>query len=209
MVHKVWGQSDHPSGLGGISVQILAMSFHILGHHSPTRASSHPKTRWQHLLCDTKSSWVLKSRFGEGWLSTFWAPLVLIFFNGNGPWSIWSTTGSFCPIWYSFLKFRRFIKKNDTNQVSGWWDVREKWWKIGFTPQANRHFCPSWQHSISSAISSYLWVLSLIVASWGAHTQFAFQKYPFFRPFSTPFGIVAKNSQYKEQGDLNLWARFK
>jgi len=24
----------------------------------------------------------------------------------------------------------------------------------------------------------YLWVLSLIVASWGAHTQFTFQKYP-------------------------------
>jgi hypothetical protein len=49
MVHKVWGQSDHPSGLGGIPVQILALSFHILGHHSPTRTPFHPKTRWQYL----------------------------------------------------------------------------------------------------------------------------------------------------------------
>jgi len=85
MVHKIWGQSDHPSGLGGIPVQILALSFHILGHHSPTKASFHPKTRWQHSLYDTKLSWVLKSRFGEGWFSTFLAPLLLIFFKGNGP----------------------------------------------------------------------------------------------------------------------------
>ena len=79
---------------------------------------------------------------------------------------------------------------NDTNQVSGWWDMREWWWKIGFKPQENRHFCPGCQHLSPSAISSYLWVLSLIVASWGAHTQFTFQKYPFFRPLSTPFAYI-------------------
>jgi hypothetical protein len=58
-------------------------------------------------------------------------------------------------------------------------------WKIGFTPQVNRHFCPSWQHSCSGAISSSLWVLSLIVVSWGAHTQFTFQKYPCLGPQMT------------------------
>ena len=30
----------------------------------------------------------------------------------------------------------------------------------------------------------------LDVASWGAHTQFTFQKYPFFRPLSTPSGVL-------------------
>jgi len=29
IVHKVWGHLDHPSGLGGVPVQILALSFHI------------------------------------------------------------------------------------------------------------------------------------------------------------------------------------
>jgi len=33
-------------------------------------------------------------------------------------------------------------------------------------------------------------VLSFIAASWGAHTQFTFQKYAFFRPSSTPSDYV-------------------
>jgi hypothetical protein len=49
----------------GIQFKISALSFHITGHHAPTRASFHPKTR-QEDLYDTKSSWGLKSRFGEG-----------------------------------------------------------------------------------------------------------------------------------------------
>jgi len=74
MSHKVWGQSDHPSGLGGIPVQILALSFHILGHHSPNRASFHPITRWQHFLYDTKSSWVLNVYLVEVGFPPFWHP---------------------------------------------------------------------------------------------------------------------------------------
>jgi len=50
MVHKVWGQLDHPSGLGSNPVQILALSSHITGHHAPSRASFHPKTRQENLL---------------------------------------------------------------------------------------------------------------------------------------------------------------
>jgi uncharacterized membrane protein YsdA (DUF1294 family) len=46
-------------------VQILALSFHITGHHAPTRASFHHKTRQEDFLYVTKSSWVLKIRFGE------------------------------------------------------------------------------------------------------------------------------------------------
>jgi hypothetical protein len=38
---------------------------------------------------------------------------------------------------------------NDTNQISGWWDMREWWWKIGFTPWAIRHVRRNWQFSIS------------------------------------------------------------
>jgi hypothetical protein len=56
----------------------------MLGHHSPTRASFHPKTRWQLFPFDTKSSWILKSRFGEGWFFTFLAPLLLIFIRELG-----------------------------------------------------------------------------------------------------------------------------
>ena len=75
--------------------------------------------------------------------------------------------------------------KNDINQVSGWWDMTEWWWKIGFTPRAIRQFCRDWQHSSLGAISSYLWELSLIVASPGHHTQFTFQKYPCLGPQMT------------------------
>jgi len=35
---------------------ILALSFHITDHHSPTRASFHPKTRQEDFFYDTKSS---------------------------------------------------------------------------------------------------------------------------------------------------------
>jgi len=60
-----------------------------------------------------------------------------------------------------------------------------KYERMGFMPRAIRLVRFNWQHSSSGAIS-YLWVLSLIVASWSAHTQFTFQKYPFFRPSSIP-----------------------
>ena len=84
MVHEIWGQKDHPSGLDRNPVKILAPSFHITGHHAPSRTSFHPKTRQGEDLYDTKSSWILKSRFDEGWFSTF-----CLFFKGNGPkWSI-------------------------------------------------------------------------------------------------------------------------
>ena len=75
--------------------------------------------------------------------------------------------------------------------------------KIGFTPRAIRRVRPSWQHSSSGAISRGYRVLSLIVASWGAHTQFKFQKYPFFRPLSTPSGVILRIINKKGQ-----WAAF-
>jgi hypothetical protein len=84
MVHEVWGQKDQPSGRDRNLVQNLALSFHITGHHDPTRASFHPRLRQEDFLYDTISSWVLKSRFGEAWLSTFLAPLLLIFFREMG-----------------------------------------------------------------------------------------------------------------------------
>jgi hypothetical protein len=82
---------------------------------------------------------------------------------------------------------------NTKNNVIWWcgWPAKILWWKIGFTPQAIRHFCQYLQHSSSGAISSYLWELSLIVASLGHHTQFTFQKYPLWGPPSTPSGKMA------------------
>jgi hypothetical protein len=53
MVHEVWGEKDHPGGLDRNTVQILDLSFHITGHHAPTRASFHPKTRQEDFLYDT------------------------------------------------------------------------------------------------------------------------------------------------------------
>jgi len=41
------------------------------------------------------------------------------------------------------------LYKNDTNQVCGWWELREWWWKIGFTPWAIRHVRRNWQFSSS------------------------------------------------------------
>ena len=43
MVHEVWGQKDPPSGLDRNPVQILALSFHITGHHAPSRTPFIPK----------------------------------------------------------------------------------------------------------------------------------------------------------------------
>jgi hypothetical protein len=96
MVHEVLSQKDHPSGLDRNTVQILALSFHITGHHASTRASFYPKTRQEEFLYDTKSSWGLKSIIGEGLFSTFLAPFLLILFKGNGPkWGIWPSTAPF------------------------------------------------------------------------------------------------------------------
>jgi len=66
MVHEVWGQKDHPGGLDRNTVQILALCFHIIGQHAPTRASFHPKTRREDFLYDTLSFWGLKSIVREG-----------------------------------------------------------------------------------------------------------------------------------------------
>jgi hypothetical protein len=49
----VWGQKDQPSRRDRNPVQILALSFHITGHHAPTRASFHPKSRQEDLHYDT------------------------------------------------------------------------------------------------------------------------------------------------------------
>jgi len=59
MVYEVWGQKDQPSGRDRNQAQILALSFHITGHHAPTRAFFRPKTRQEDFLYDTISSWVL------------------------------------------------------------------------------------------------------------------------------------------------------
>jgi hypothetical protein len=138
MVHEVWGQK-YSSKFG--------TEFHITGHHAPTRASFHPKTRQDDFLYDTKSSWGLTSIF-EGWFPTFQAPLLLIFSKGNGPkWGIWPCTAPFCPIFVAMIFFTDDSCKNDTNQVSGWW-------KIVFTPRAIRHVRRNWLFLSLGAIST-------------------------------------------------------
>ena len=87
----------------------------------------------------------------------FLAPLLLIFSKGNGlKWGAWPSTAPFCPIFVAMIFFHWNVDrsyKNDTNKVSGWWDMREWWWKIGFMSRKTRRVCPSWQHSSSGAAS--------------------------------------------------------
>jgi len=85
----------------------------------------------------------------------------------SGKWAKMGYLAKYCSVLPHFCCNDNFywnVDKNDTNQDSGWWDMREWWWKIGFTPRAITHWSPSWQHSSSGAISN-LWVLSLIVAN--------------------------------------------
>ena len=86
--------------------------------------------------------------------------------------------------------------RNDTNRVSWWWSMTDWWWKVGFTPRATRLVRHYWQLS-SLGVISYLWVLSLETASWGAHTLGTFQKYPLFSPPSTTSGIFGWSAMAK------------
>ena len=69
MVPKVWGQMGSPSGLGRISVQILALKVSVLNHHAPPRASFHLKTQQEHFFNDQESFEMLKAEFGGTWFS--------------------------------------------------------------------------------------------------------------------------------------------
>jgi len=117
----------------------------------------------------------------------------------QGKWAKMGYLAKYCSVLPHFccsdiflLKCEWFILKWHKSGQWGW-DMRELWWKIGFTPRAIWHFCRDWQHSSSRAISSpdqalalgYLWELSLIVASPGHRTQFTFQKYPCLGPQMT------------------------
>ena len=50
--------------------------------------------------------------------------------------------------------------KNNTNQVSWWWDMTEWWWKIGFMPQAIRRVPQTGQFSNSGVLplGAMLWI---------------------------------------------------
>jgi hypothetical protein len=75
MVHKI----ALPNGLGRISVQILAMRFHVLGHSTLTRAYFHLKTRQEYFLYDKESFGLLKTRFGGTWFSTLFGKPFVVF----------------------------------------------------------------------------------------------------------------------------------
>ena len=179
MVHEVWGQKDNPSLLDRNSVQILTLSFHITGHHAPGRTSFHPKQ-------DRRTSFMIPNHPGfrkihlvKVEFPPFWHPFCWFSPRKMGQNGVsGQVLLRFAPFllqWY-FLFNVDDLYKNNTNQVIGRWDMREWWWKIGFTLRAIRpiRLRRNWQHLCSGAISSYLWVLSLIVASPGHHTQFTF-----------------------------------
>ena len=103
----------------------------------PGPLDNYLKTK-EDFLYDTKSSWGLKSRFGEGWFSTLLEPLLLIFSKGNGPkWSIWPTTGPFHSI---FIAMIYICQKNifDILMVQIGADIGEIW-RIGNEMLGARH----------------------------------------------------------------------
>ena len=124
MIHEVWAQMGSPSGLGKISAQILALRSSVMSHHAPTRASFPSKTQQGYFFYVKESIGVLKTRIGESWFSTFLAPLLLIFFKGNGPkWGISPTTAPFHSIFFAMIffyyKYTFWIKKCEIGPVGG------------------------------------------------------------------------------------------
>ena len=166
MVHTVWDQLDHPSGLGRNPVKF----WHWVRTLQATTPYPGPlfipkqDRGTSFMIPNHPEFWkadLVKVGFPPFWHPFRWFPIREMGQSGVSD----QLLGHFTPFllqWYFFWNVDDSYKK-DTNQVSGWWDMREWWWKIGFTPRKIRHWSPSWQHSSSGAI--YLWVLSLIVAS--------------------------------------------
>jgi len=131
-----------------------------------------------------------ESRFGEGWFSTFLVPLLLIVSKGNGPkWSIWPTTGPFHSIFVAII----FARQNNTNdtKVTQFGVYDGEIWRICGGKWGSRRgqlgICPP-IGCFQAQLLPELGAIFLKTASWGAHTQSTFQKYPFLGPQLTTFG---------------------
>jgi hypothetical protein len=190
---------DYPSGLGRNLVQILALNVYVLSYHTLPRVSFHLKTRQGIILYDEES--LLKPDLVELGIPPFLASLLLCLVKR----AKMGYLANYCSVsphscCNDILYWKvDYSYKNDTNRVSWWWDMTDWRWKVGFTPRAIRHVHPYWQLS-SLGVISYIWVLSLESASWGAHTtQGTFQKHPLFSTPSTTSAILAyllKDSLY-------------
>jgi len=133
----------------------------------------------------TKSSWGLKSRFGEVWFFIFLAPLLL-FFKGKRAkmkylTNYWAVSFHFyCNDIYLPKRHHRY--KNGLDWCRCWWDLTDWQWNVGFTPRAIRRVRRYWLLS-SSGLQSCIWVLSLKVASSGPILNLHFK--------STPIGVLS------------------
>jgi len=153
MVHVVWGQKDQPSGRDRNPVQnskFFGTEFPHYRQPRPNQGLFHPKTWQEDFLYDTISSWVLKSRFGEGWLSTFLAPFCWFSSREMGqngvPGQLLLRFAPFLLQWYLFIK-KHHWNKHDRDWCSRWWVLADWQWNVGFTPREIGHVPPSWQHS--------------------------------------------------------------
>jgi len=68
MVHKVWGQTAPPSGLG--RTHFLALNIYVMSHHALPRVSFHLKTRQEYFFYIQESFGMLETGFGGTWYST-------------------------------------------------------------------------------------------------------------------------------------------
>ena len=87
-----------------MSVQTLALRFHVLGHSILTRASFHLKTRQKYFLHSKESFGVLTTRFDGTWLFALFGTPFAEFKKGNGPnWGTWPITAPFRPIFVAMI----------------------------------------------------------------------------------------------------------
>ena len=83
MVHKVWGQTDPPSGLDRI--HFLALNVHVMSHTlypGSLFTSIHDRVL---LFMNRNRLGCWKTDLVELGIPPFLAPLLLILFKGNGP----------------------------------------------------------------------------------------------------------------------------
>jgi hypothetical protein len=118
MVHKVWGQTAPPSGLGSIAVHFLALSIYVMSHHALPRVSFHLKTRQEYFFYDDESFGMLKTGFGGTWYSALFGTPFADFFKGK--WAKMGYLANYCSVLPHFCLICRLFIKNDTDRVS-WW----------------------------------------------------------------------------------------
>ena len=138
MVHEVWGQMDHPSGL-----DIQFKFWHWVSTLQTTTPQPEPlfiptqDRRIYLMIPDHPGVWkvhLVKVDFPLFWHPFCWFSLRIMGQNKVSD----QLLGHFNPFllqWYLFIKRTLFIK-NVSDWCSRWWELADWQWIVGFTPRA-------------------------------------------------------------------------